>query len=56
MLVFLVLNPHVLHADMACVTASNQHMPDILSSRVVTSVRPTYTIIKMRTMTWVRYW
>ena len=41
MLRFLVLNPHVLHADMACATASNHRIPASLRANVVMAVSPT---------------
>ena len=40
-LVFLVLKPHVLHADIACVKASNQVMPAKCKHAVEAKVKPT---------------
>ena len=41
MLAFLVEKPLVAHADMAWQSESNQFMPAILSSTVVSTVSPT---------------
>ena len=51
---FLLLNPQVLHADIACVMASNQLILADFSSTAVIVVRPIYTDVRIRMMTFER--
>ena len=51
---FLVLNPHVPHEVIAWLIASNHVMPLYLSAKVVITVKPTYMVIRMRKITFVR--